>query len=85
MKAVLVLVALATALVALGGAGWITCRVYEADGPRIVFQWILVGAIGVTLLALGCAMLVGVWHLYLFLVAGRKPDGLFASVPRDDQ
>ena len=84
MKAVLILVAVATILVFLGGVGWITCASFEADRPRIVFQYVLMGAIGVTFAALGVALVVGVYHLYLFLFTNKRPLSLFATTSRDD-
>ena len=84
MKAVLILVAAATILVFLGGVGWIACASFEADRPRIIFQYILMGAIGVTFAALAVALIVGLYHLYLYLFTNKKPLSLFATTPRDD-
>ena len=85
MKAVLILVALATALVFLGGVGWIACASFEADAPRIVFQYVLMVAIGVTFAALGVALIVGLYHLYLYLFTDKRPVSLFATTSRDDR
>jgi hypothetical protein len=84
MRLVLALVALATALVLVGGVGWIACASFEADRPRIVFQYVLMGAIGVTLLSLGTALVVGLWHLYLYLFTDKKPLSLFATTSKRD-
>ena len=85
MKAVLATVTVAILLTAIGGIGWITARVFEADTVRIVFQYILVAAIGTTFLSLGAALVVGLWHLYLYFFTDQKPVSLFASVSRDDE
>ena len=83
MSAVLALVAVAILLTFVGGAGWIACMVAEAHQARIVFQYILVGAVGLTFAALGTALVVGLWHLYLYLFTARRPVSLFSSEPRD--
>ena len=85
MKAVLAIVTLAIILTFVGGIGWITARVFEADAVRIVFQYLLVAAVGVTFLALGLALVVGLWHLYLYLFTRQKPVSLWASVSRDEK
>ena len=84
MKAVLALVTLSILLVFVGGVGWISCRVAEADAPRIFFQYMLVGAIGTTFAALGIALIVGVYHLYLYMFTRRRPVSLFETTSRDE-
>ena len=83
MRAVLAIVALAIALTFIGGAGWIACRVAGADGASVAFGYVLYGAIATTFAALGAALVVGVYHLYLYLFTEQRPVSLFASVPRD--
>jgi hypothetical protein len=85
MKAVLALVALATVLTFVGGIGWVACRIAEADPARIFFQWMLVVAIGITFAALGVALVVGVYHLYLYLFTDRRPLSLFATTRKDER
>jgi hypothetical protein len=84
MKAVLGLVALATLLTFAGGVGWVTCRIAEWDTARMVFQGTLVGAVAVTFAALGVALVVGLYHLYLYLFTDRRPLSLFATTRKDE-
>jgi len=84
MKAVLALVALATLLTFVGGIGWVACRIAEADGARMFFQWMLVGAVGVTFASLSVALIVGFYHLYLYLFTDKRPLSLFATTRKDD-
>ena len=84
MKAVLILVTVAIVLTFLGGIGWVSSAVAEADGARIVFQWVLMVATGVTFLSLSVAVVVGVYHLYLYLFTAKKPVSLFETVPKID-
>lgn len=84
MNAVLALIAIATVLTFVGGVGWVTCRIAELDPARIVFQWILVVAIGITLLSLIVAVIVGFYHLYLYLFTDKKPLSLFATTSKKD-
>jgi hypothetical protein len=85
MKAVLLIVTLAIVLTFVGGVGWIACKVAEAETARIVFQWLLVGAIGTTFLALAAALVVGLYHLYLYLFTRKRPVSLFATTSRDEE
>jgi hypothetical protein len=84
VRAVLALVTVAIVLTFVGGVGWIGCAVAEADRGRIVFQYVLYGAIGITFASLVMALVVGLWHLYLHLFTRRRPVSLFESVDRDD-
>jgi hypothetical protein len=85
MRAVLALVALATLLTFVGGVGWVACRIAEADAARMVFQWILVGAVAITFASLAVALVVGVYHLYLYWFTDKKPLSLFATTSKEDQ
>jgi hypothetical protein len=67
----------------VGGVGWVACRIAEADPARIVFQWILVAAVAVTFASLGVALIVGVYHLYLYWFTDKKPLSLFATTKKD--
>jgi hypothetical protein len=84
VKAVLWLVAIATILTFVGGVGWVAARIAEADAVRMVFQWILIGAVGTTMASLGVAVIVGFYHLYLYWFTDRRPLSLFATTKRDD-
>ena len=84
MKAVLTLVTLAIVLFFVGGVGWIACASFEADRPRIVFQYVVMGGAGITFAALAVALVVGVYHLYLYLFTDRKPLSLFATTSKSD-
>jgi hypothetical protein len=84
MKAVLALVALATLLTFVGGIGWVACRIAEASNARMFFQWMLVGAVGVTFASLSVALVVGFYHLYLYLFTDKRPLSLFATTRKDD-
>ncbi len=85
MRAVLAIVTLAIVLTFVGGVGWIACRVAEAEMARIVFQYILMGAVYTTFAALALALVVGVYHLYLYLFTRKKPVSLFATTSRDEK
>jgi hypothetical protein len=85
LRAVLLLVTVAIVLTFVGGVGWIACAVAEADAPRIVFQYVLYGALGTTFASLAAALVVGLWHLYLYLFTRRRPVSLFASESRDEE
>jgi hypothetical protein len=84
MKAVLALVALATVLTFVGGVGWVACRIAEADPARMFFQWMLVVAVAVTFASLAVALVVGCYHLYLYLFTNRRPLSLFATTSKDE-
>jgi hypothetical protein len=83
MKAVLALVAVATVLTFLGGIGWVTCRIADAAAARIFFQWMLVVAVATTFASLLVALVVGVYHLYLFVFTDRRPLSLFETTKKD--
>lgn len=85
MKAVLTLVAVATILTFLGGVGWVACRIAEADAARMFFQWMLVGAVGITFLSLAVALVVGIYHLYLYFFTQRRPVSLFETTSKDSE
>jgi hypothetical protein len=85
MKAVLALVAVATLLTFVGGVGWVAARIAEAEAVRIFFQWMLVVAIATTFAALAVALVVGFYHLYLYLFTDRRPLSLFATTSKKDE
>jgi hypothetical protein len=85
VKVVFALVTLAIVLVFVGGVGFIACRIAEAETARIVFMAILVGGVAVTGAALLVALVVGFYHLYLFLFTDRRPLSLFATTSKDDE
>ena len=84
MKTVLWLVAVAIVLVFIGGFGFIFARIFDADRLCVAFQVIFLGGAGATLLALGVAVIVGFYHLYLYLFTDKKPLSLFATTKRDE-
>jgi hypothetical protein len=84
VRAVLALVALATILTFVGGIGWVACRIAEADGARMVFQWTLVGAVAITFASLAVALVVGCYHLYLYWFTNKRPLSLFATTSKDE-
>jgi hypothetical protein len=84
MKTVLALVALATVLVLLGGVGFITARIADAPGVSVVFGYVLYAALAITMAALGIALIVGFYHLYLYWFTDRRPLSLFATTKRDE-
>jgi hypothetical protein len=84
VRAVLALVAIATVLTFVGGIGWVACRIAEADGARMVFQWTLVVAVATTFASLAVALIVGVYHLYLYWFTDKKPLSLFATTKKDE-
>jgi hypothetical protein len=84
MRLVLGLVTVAIVLTFVGGVGFIASAVAEADRARVALGYVLYGALGVTFAALVTALVVGLWHLYLYLFTRRKPVSLFESVARDD-
>lgn len=85
MKAVLALVAAATLLTFVGGIGWVAARIADAGAVRMVFQWMLVAAIAITFAALGVALIVGVYHLYLYWFTDKRPLSLFATTSKDEK
>jgi len=84
MKAVLILVAVATVLVFIGGVGFVAAQIAQAETARMVFMAVLVGAAGITLLSLSVALIVGFYHLYLYWFTDRRPLSLFATTKRDE-
>ena len=84
MKTVLAIVTLAIILTALGGTGFIVARVFDAPGIAMAFGYVLYGALATTMASLAAALVVGLWHLYLYLFTDRKPVSLFANVSRDE-
>jgi hypothetical protein len=84
MRAVLAIVTLAIVLVFVGGFGFITARILDAEWAVLAFGYVLYGAIAVTLASLSAAIVVGVWHLYLYLFTRKKPVSLFAATSRDE-
>jgi uncharacterized membrane protein len=85
MKAILALVTIAIILTFIGGVGWVASAVAEAHTTRMVFQWTLILAMAITFVALCVAIVVGVYHLYLYLFTRKKPLSLFATTSRDDR
>ncbi len=83
MKAILVLVGLASLLVLVGGVGFVAAMILHADGVRIGFGYALYASLLTTGAALAAALCVGMYHLYLYFFTDRKPLGLFATVRRD--
>lgn len=84
MKIVLSLVALATVLVLVGGVGFITARILDAPGVSVVFGWVLYVAIAITMASLAVALVVGCYHLYLYVFTDRRPLSLFETTKKDD-
>jgi hypothetical protein len=84
VKLVLLLVAVATVLTFVGGVGFVAAQIGHAETARMVFMAILVGAAGITLLSLSVALVVGVYHLYLYWFTDRRPLSLFATAKRDE-
>jgi TRAP-type C4-dicarboxylate transport system permease small subunit len=85
VRAVLALVTIAIILTFVGGVGWVASAVSEAHTTRMVFQWTLVLAMAITFAALCVAIVVGVYHLYLYLFTRKKPLSLFATTSRDEK
>ena len=84
MKLVLLLIALATALVFVGGVGFIAARISDAPGVSVVFGYVLYVALAITMAALGVALIVGFYHLYLYLFTDKRPLSLFETAKRDE-
>jgi hypothetical protein len=85
VRTVLGIVTLAIILMFVGGVGWIAAACADAERTRIVFQYILMGAVAATFASLAAALVVGLWHLYLYLFTRKKPVSLFASISRDEK
>ena len=91
MNLVLGGIALATALFFFGGFGWIGCRVAGAEITRVtflgwnldLFQWMIVGGAFITFASLMVAIVVGVYHLYLYWFTDKKPLSLFATTKKE--
>ena len=84
MKLVLALIALATVLVFVGGVGFVAARIAEAPGVSVVFGWVLYVALAITFASLAIALIVGFYHLYLYLFTEKRPLSLFATTKRDE-
>ena len=85
MRAVLAIIRLAIALVFVGGTGFIVARIADAPRTMLAFGYTLYGALAVTMFALGAALVVGLWHLYLYLFTRKRPVSLFAATSRDEE
>jgi hypothetical protein len=79
MKVVYWLVGVAAALFLVGGVGTIASFIARADGPRVVFMVVFLLGIVPTMMFLVFSLGIGIYHLYLYRVAGRTPSGWFVS------
>ena len=85
MKLILALIAVATVLVFLGGIGFVAARIAEAPGVSMVFGYVLYVALAITMAALGVAVIVGFYHLYLYMFTDKRPLSLFATTNKRDE
>jgi hypothetical protein len=85
VKTVLILVAVATILTFVGGIGFVTAQIAQAETARMVFMAVLVGAAGITMMSLSVALIVGFYHLYLYWFTDRRPLSLFATTNKNDE
>lgn len=84
MRLVLAIVTLAIVLTFVGGVGFVACRVFDLHLGVLVFGYTLWAAIATTFASLAVALVVGFYHLYLYLFTNRKPLSLFATTSRDE-
>ena len=85
MKLILALVALATVLVFVGGIGFVAARIADAPAVSVVFGWVLYVALAITMASLAVAVVVGFYHLYLYLFTDKRPLSLFATTNKRDE
>jgi hypothetical protein len=83
MRVTLWVTGVAMLLVLIGGIGVIGCFIAGAPDVRIYFMYVLVAALVVSGVALGAALLVGLYHLYLRAFTNKKPTSYFTTVDRD--
>jgi hypothetical protein len=85
MKLILALIAVATVLVFLGGIGFVAARIADAPAVSMVFGYVLYVALAITMAALGVAVIVGFYHLYLYMFTDKRPLSLFATTNKRDE
>ena len=79
MKLIFTLVGVAAALFLVGGIGTIAAFVAHADGPRVWFMYTFLAGLVPTMIFLAISLGIGIYHLYLYRVAGRTPAGWLVS------
>jgi len=85
MRTTLWVTGVAMLLVLVGGIGVIGCFIAGAHDVRVYFMYTLLAALAVSGLALGAALVVGLYHLYLRAFTDKKPTSYFTTVPRDEE
>jgi FlaG/FlaF family flagellin (archaellin) len=81
---VLWLIAIATLLFFFAGIGFVAARINDAMAVSVVFGHVLYVAAGITMAALLVALVVGVYHLYLYMFTDKRPLSLFATTNKSD-
>jgi FlaG/FlaF family flagellin (archaellin) len=81
---VLWLIGIATLLTFVGGIGFVAARIAEAMTVSVVFGYVLYVAAAITMAALMVAVIVGFYHLYLYLFTDKRPLSLFATTNKSD-
>lgn len=84
MRIVKILVYVAFLTILATGAGFVWARISEHPTAAVAFGTWLVRSLYVAGAALGAAVAVGLYHLYLYLFTERRPLGLFATTEKDE-
>lgn len=71
-------------LILATGTGWVAARISGKPELGMAFGRWLVRGLYVAGLALIVALVVGFYHLYLYLFTDRKPLGFFVTTHKDD-
>lgn len=79
-----ILIRTAITVVLVGGGGTITGLVLRSNAVRVPSMYVLVVGLGVTLAILAWALMIGAYHLFLYLFTNRRPLGFFATTSKDD-
>ena len=85
MKLILALIAVATVLVFVGGIGFVAARIADAPAVCMAFGYVLYVALAITMASLGVAVIVGFYHLYLYMFTDKRPLSLFATTNKSDE
>ncbi|MEK6607807.1 MAG: hypothetical protein AABZ30_09120 [Myxococcota bacterium] len=84
MRIVQILVYGSILLILAMGGGWVAARIGGRPDLCVFFGTWLLRALYVAGVALIVALVVGLYHLYLYLFTDRRPLGFFVTTDKDD-
>lgn len=84
MRFVQTLVYGAVLLILLTGGGWVAARISGRPDLGLFFGRWLIRGLWIAGVALVVALLVGLYHLYLYLFTDRRPLGFFFTTSKKD-